>query len=567
MPSQKSRFGPWLPDIPVLGSPGSDVVENALPVQGGFRPLRRVAPVTEALNKTILAAVYALSSNRTAFGFVATSSTLEAVDDTSFKNISRAGGYQTPDGGDWDFARFRDLLFASNFGDPIQQFDLNTDTKFANIEAGAPKCRFLAVVNRFLCAFNLNVDGTLLPTGVRWSGVDTPSKFPPIDILTGIRSDEAIQTLSDRQILGTEFGEITGVRSGPSGADAVVFQEESITAMNFQQGEFIFSFDVLEGARGCIAPRSIVQEGGRVFYLADTGLHVTDGVSSDQIGDSRVDDFIFAAVVQDRIREIRGEIDVRGKFIYWFLPGFDDLALIYNYSINEFSLGRGLGLRAFVRALSTAPSFESAVEPFGSTDNMPLSLDDPQFSGSTLPSLAAIDEQNRLGPLSGATLSARLRTPEIEPVEDGRAYTQFARPLIDTDQVTVRAITRDEQQRPQVVGAGARLSGGKASIRQTARYWALEIETDEGAEWTFAQGIQAVFEAAGNEAPDAVEVDFIRPKYLLAVQHVRLTTDEGVPLLWVDQVEPAAEPQGLVTGDGKQLVTDDGKALVALLTG
>lgn len=557
MPSQKTRFGPFLPDVPAFGSPGSQLIKNAFPVEGGYRPVRRVVGTSESLPETPLASVFAKSSAGVSFGFIGGTTRLFRGVGNGFIDASRPGSYQRPFEDIWSFVRFDDRIFASNFSDQIQKFDMRSDAQFASLDAQAPRARFLAVVNRFLVACYLNEDGTISSTGVRWSALDDPENFPVIDIQNNRRSDEAISELSDRQILASEYEEITGIVSGLTSADAVIFQRRGITAMSFSGGDEIFTFNVLEGARGAIANGSIVREGGRAFYISDTGLYVTDGISSIPVGNDRVDDFIFQVLRLDRVSEIRAGIDVQNKLIYWFLPGFDDITLVYNYSIDEFSFIESLGAKIFTRSLTSALTTESIAESFGGVDNMPLSFDDPQFAGSDVPVFSSFTEDNRLGPLSGETLQASLRTPEVEAFDDSRTYLQFTRPLIDTDQVHVIPVIREALQSQPEDAGGSRISGGIATHRVTARYMSLQVEIDAGATWTFAQGIQAIFEQAGNRDPGDIQPEFTIPLFLVVRGSLLLLNTDGQPLLVVDQQEAPAAANFLVTLDGDFLITLD----------
>lgn len=564
MASVKSRFGPFIPDVPVFGAEGSDIVKNALPVKGGYIPARKVVPVTEAAGQDVLAARFARSSDQTSFGFVATVERIQRLVDQRFADASRPGGYQTADGENWSIVRFGDQIFFSNFSNIIQQFDLRGDVNFSDFPISTPKARYLMVVNRFLVLLYLNEAGTISSSGVRWSGLDTPTIFPAIDINTNIRSDEAVSTLSDRQILSSELGAITGGVSGVSGADAIIFQEKGITAMNFQGGEAIFSFDVLEGSRGCVAPRSIIQEGGKVFYISDTGLYVTDGSTTERVGANRVDDFIFKTVRTDRIEEIESGIDVQQKFIFWTLPGFNDVSLVYNYAIDEFAIVEDLGIGVFARTLATAPTLEGVAEQFGGLDNMDVSLDDPQFSGGSIPIFSAFDRNNRLGSLTGATLPAVLKTPEREVFDDSRAYLNFTRPLIDATDMAVTAVMRDTLQETPSPKDNVTVQEGIAVHRVTGRYVALQIEIPENADWNFAQGIQAVFEEAGNRAPELVTLTFKAPLFLLAKTEFMLLDGDGRPLVVTAQEIPPVGSRFIVTDDGDFLTTDDGLFIVTV---
>ncbi len=555
-----SRFGPFKPDLPTLGSDGSDVVTNAIPGQNGYRPVKGLEPFTDAVNDRVLASVFVISSAGAVSGFAATRTDLFQVELESFDNVTRNGGeaYNTASDGVWDFELFEDQVFASNFDDAIQVFDLGGSTDFS--ERGiSPKARYMMVINGFLFLLNINEDGRVRPTGVRWSSRDDPLSFPEPG------TTEAVQTLSDRRILASRYGEITGGESGLVSADAVIFQEEAVTSVNFIGGRRTFSFNVIEGARGCNSPGSIIQVGGLVFYLDNAGFYVTDGTSSTPIGNKLIDEFFYKNVSADSLKDVRGGDDLRLKIVYWNVQDVngDRFTLVYNYDIAEWGfLDNLFQVQVFTQSLNPGFTFDDLQRLSDTLDGLPASLDSDLFKGGGIPIFSAFDNQNRLSTFTGPNLPATLRTPEVELIEDARAYVQFSRALIDTNDFTVAPVTRDDLADERIVGAPRQKGpGGTCLHRKTARYWGLEIKVGDGADWNFAQGLQVIYEQGGRRQPTIpIENADLVEQLLLASNDCAVLTDEGRRIELV-VIEEVAEAFFLVTFDLENLITFTGDKL------
>lgn len=553
MATLDSRFGPLTPDLPTFGTPGTDVIENVLPARNGYRPARRLVAFTEPLSDRVLNSIFVESSSGLVAGFAATRLDLFRVERESFDRVTRNGSevYTTLDDGSWDFELFEDDVFATNLEDDVQVFDLNSSIDFEAVGIEV-RGRYLMTINGFLFLLNISESGLVRPTGVRWSARDKPREFPTPG------TTEAVQGLSDRRILASRYGEITGGETGLVSADAVIFQELSVTSVNFVGGRRTFSFTVIEGARGCNAPGSIVQVAGLVFYLSDEGFFLTDGTSSTPIGSQVIDETFYRLVSVDSLKDIRAGSDVRLKIVYWNVLGNDGerITFAFNYDIKEWSiLDNKFQVQVFTRSITPGFTFADLDRLSSTLDGLPASLDDDIFKGGGIPLFSGFDENNALGTFTGDPLPARVRTPEAEPSKDGRVYVQFSRPLVDTDDVTVTPVTRDDLAADRAVGAAKRKGPeGTCRHRKTARYWSLQLEIDDGAEWNYAQGIQVIYEAAGNRRPTT-------PIRTAAIADLLLDA-RGVPVLdargqrvEVVTIIPPVEDLFLITFDGDSLTT------------
>src|SRR5690606_31673123 len=73
----------------------------------------------------------------------------------------------------WVMKQFGDRVLATNGTDPIQKFDLSSDSEFTNLDGSPPVCRSLIVVGDFVVA--LGIDGA--PDTVRWCGINNTEKW------------------------------------------------------------------------------------------------------------------------------------------------------------------------------------------------------------------------------------------------------------------------------------------------------------------------------------------------------------------------------------------------------
>lgn len=135
----------------------------------------------------------------------------------------------------WSFALFGTTVYAQNFSDPEQMFDLATDSEFSD-NATAPVCAYLASIGDWL------LRGRLLSNedAVQWCGLNDPA------------SNEAGIDFSDIQV----FAEGSGVRGLiPVSGGVVVLMRDNTQALTLNYGSnYVFTRSVLNKYRGCIAP-------------------------------------------------------------------------------------------------------------------------------------------------------------------------------------------------------------------------------------------------------------------------------------------------------------------------
>jgi hypothetical protein len=511
-------LGPWLPDQPEYGNPGSATMLNCVPrTVNSYGPAPSTSAVTGALDARCQGAIYVRDKSGNVHGFAGDASKLYTIVSGSpnWVDISKSGGYTTAADGQWQFTVFGERIIATNFTDPIQSFVMGVDVAFDDLSADAPVARYVAQVRDFLMVANTSdgVDGDV-PQRVWWPAIDNPTYWPALG------SDAAAQVQSDIQDLVGPGGWNQGIVGGLSSADAVIFQESAVYRAVYIGPPAIFSFAVLAGGRGTPAPGSIIKVGEQAFYLADTGFYVTDGLQSVGIGDGQVDLTFWSMVDQGYLYRITAGADPLNKLIYWAFPGPQNsegnpnYIIIYNYELKRWSLTEQM-TEVMVRALTTGYTLEE-LDIFGTLETLPFSLDSRAWTGGRL-NLACFDPDHKLALFSGAPLAAVMDSSEANLNGKGLAHISRVWPLVDaqpTLNLPPGAITFDPDQPPMTVTMGQRNrladpvtwrtptpitnTTGSAPVRSTAMYQRARIEIAAGAIWQNAQGLDFDWRPAGN---------------------------------------------------------------------
>lgn len=486
-------FGEWLPDQPELNNPGAITMTNVVPrTDNSYGPARALASVTGALAARCQGAMYARANDGSVDGFAGDAAALYTQSATSWVDASKVGGYGTLTDERWSFTIFGESVLATNFTDPIQTYSV---TAFNDLSADAPRARYMARVRDFIMVAN-TTDGVSgnTPQRVWWPAIDDPGYWP----VPGTTSAAAVQ--SDYQDLLGEGGWNQGIVGGLSGADVAIFQESNIWRGMYIGPPLIFSFDVVESARGTPAPGSIVSVGPVVYYLANDGFYAFDGMRSVPIGDGKVDRTFWAQVDQSYLYRITSAADPLNKIVYWAVPGpqSDDgtpnRIWVYHYGRNRWAILE-MTVEFMVQALTLGYTLED-LDAFGTLETLPFSLDSRAWTGGLL-NLAAFTTDHELGLFSGESLAATMDTGEAQINPKGSTHVSRVWPLVDAVSAASAVGHRDRVADPVVWSSSVPITTttGSSPIRSTGRYHRARVTIPAGALWTNAQGVD--FEARG----------------------------------------------------------------------
>lgn len=407
--------------------------------------------------------------------------------------------YTTPNDGRWSIAQFGERMVASNYGDAIQSYVMAGDDRFSDLSADAPKARYISRVRDFLMVANTNdgIDGEV-PQRVWWSAIGDPTTWPTPG------SDTAAQLESGFIDLYGGGGWNQGLVAGLSGADVVVFQERNIWRGMYIGPPVVFSWTLIENARGTPAPGSVVSAGSLAYYLADDGFYACDGSQSMPIGQGKVDKMFWDEVDITSLYRISAAVDPVNKLIYWAYPGpqNDDgtpnRILVYHYVLNQFSKIIDQTVEIMVASALSAGYTLEQLDAFGTLETLPFSLDSRAWTGGRL-NLAAFDTTHKLALFSGMPLAATMDSTEANLNDMGLAYVSRTWPMVDTEEATIQVGTRNRLADVVTwgVSSGMTRTTGSCPVRATGVYHRCRISIPAGVTWTHAQGMQFDYRKAG----------------------------------------------------------------------
>jgi hypothetical protein len=421
------------------------------------------------------------ASDGSTFTFAGDETTLYIQDNsTVWTDVSRlAGGpYTTDASGNWRFAQFGSLAYATNNVDDLQSFDLDAGANWIQAIGSPPVGRHIGVVRRFLVLANI----AGFPQRVHWSG----------DNNSGTWASSAT-TLADYQDM-PDGGEINGFVGGEFG---LVFQESAVVRMSFEGSPTVFRFDKISAEVGATIPNCTAGWGNTAFFCHRSGFHmVSGGQQVSPIGKDKIDRWFWGRVDQGSFHLINSAIDpINGLYIVSYPTGEDGIPneiLIYNYRADRWAMAEVTCELIYGGAVQQSWTLED-LDVFGAIEDVPYTLDSSYWTGSRQLLLAGFNTSHMSGSFSGSNLAAQIDTGEFQPIQGRRARLRGARPMVDGGTPKLALGTRETQQ-GTVAWTSARAinSYGSVPFNRSSRYFRFRFTQPAARTWQWAQGVDDV---------------------------------------------------------------------------
>lgn len=470
----KLEFGPWLPDLPALGNPGATDAKNVVPFAKGYLPWRAINAYSSALTARCQGAWAIKDNTGTVHAYAGDATKLYLLSGSTWSDASRlaGGAYATPADAQWRFVKYGTLGIAVNGADAPQSITLASGSNFAALSGSPPTAKHIAVVREFVVMGNI----TSAANRVQWSASNSATGW------TVGTNESNYQDIPDGGIVQAIVG----------GEVGYVFQERQIVRMVRVPAPITFQFDVVEQARGALAPYSVVPVGNGVFYLAPDGFYFFDGVQSQPIGENGVDATFFNEVNSSYYDRVTVAVDPVRKFVFVAYPtgggGQPNKILVWHWPerrwsyivqdceilYNHFGLGTGLD------SIS------------GTLESQTISFDSTAYQGGNQ-SIGAFNSAHKLSFFDGSTLEAVMTTAEGQLNQKGRAQVQAVTPLIDTSSATVAMGVRETQSGTVAYGSeSSQRSTGICPVRSTGRFHRARVTVPAATTWNYAQGVDVI---------------------------------------------------------------------------
>lgn len=467
----------WEPDKFGLANQGQADAKNVYHTGAGYIPVKSLSQIsTTGLDAKALGAFSAQDSSNVTHNFAGDESKIYSLSGVAYADVSKVGGYSVSSSERWSAAQFGHRVIFTNISDPVQYFDMDSSTLFADLAGTPPQARYIGTVRDFVVLLNTTVS----PQEVAWSGFNNSDQWTP-----GTNQCDT-QTLQGG-------GNINGFIGGEVG---YIFQERAITRMTYVGPPLIFQFDLLEDARGLIAPGSLTRVGASMFFYSQDGFYVKNGdAPSTSVGNQKVDEWFAEHAQANTYQQITAAVDPAAKTVAWSFVSTDaatqtnpDTILFYNWQSQQWSYAK-VGHEMLLPTLSVGYTLEEVGALYPDLETVPLSLDDRFWTGGTA-ALGAFDLTHNLTQFSGSNLAASVTTADVEPSPGRRSFVSNARPMTDTEDATVVCESRERFSDTTVATNMATMqSNGDCPLLASGRYHRFRIDIPADTEWTYVNGL------------------------------------------------------------------------------
>lgn len=451
--------------------------KNVFPALDGYRPIKALQTLTDALDEAFLGGYSAIASDGDAFFLAGTASDLYSLTSAGAWNSLVTGLSIT---NRWRFAQFGDFVVAVN-GSTTREVDLNAGT--ASVISAAPTFTSVTVVGDYVVGGQPNGD----INKVRWSafrdhtawtnGTDQAGEQP---MLTG----GAVQFVA-----GGEYG--------------IILQRERIVRMT-RTGDSLapFQFDEISVNYGCADGATVAQSGRTIFFYSDRGfVALDDGQVLKNIGSGKVDRAFAGAVDRNSLGTIYTAVDPQNKLVVWGVPGEPGQLWIYNFELDRWSTGELSFTGIFPGFTTSFTTDDLASLGYTYTDDAVLGtilVDDPRWSGGS-PRLYFISSDRKGGTLTGSALAADFELGYNEIIPGRQARVRSLRPITDANTgMTAKVNAKLRMGDPNDIFSTSTLrTSGVMAVRAKGRYHKPQITVAAATDWTYFQAIDVEYTQGG----------------------------------------------------------------------
>lgn len=475
-------FGPWHPDRGPFYQGICLEARNCVRIGNGYRPLASLADFNAgavASRPTFLNMFRA--NDNTAYVLSGDASDLYRLNagTMAWDTISQAGGYTT--GGErWQSVQWGNEVVLTNRVDAMQVYNLAGGAPCADLSSDAPLARFMTVCGGYIVVGDTwdIVDGDM-PNRIRWCGIEAIRDWVP-----------SVETTADWQ----DQPNVGHLRGLTGGRQLVCLFENGLVVGTIIGAPKAFRFDQVEGAIGCLEPRSVIQHRGKTYYLSRDGFQMFDGRQSVPIGQMKANRWFFKDAIFGALNRMSVAVDRQQKLIVWLYCGSGgdgitpNRAMLLNYDEMEFTCAE---VNAQLVGMFSTPGYNidtvDGLAPGGDIELMPAPFDDPFYVGGVPLFGAFVD--NKLMTLTGNPMTALIATHYINFDPMRRALLTEVFDVIEGNGVVSCAIwTLDNRiKTPRewpMVGENAL---GFFPVRAEGRYHQIRLQV--GSAWVGAYGV------------------------------------------------------------------------------
>ena len=484
MTTNRILLGEWLPDQPdSTGSPAPnlEMAFNVYPSSTGYAPFPKATRITiDMPNNERINGLYSARQNEQITAIVGTDSNIYRGNNIvktlggNINDISRPEGYPS-NRRNWHFEQFGSIVLGTNGTAKIQKYDIAGDATFTDIEQ-APVCRTMTIVRDFVFAGYCDENSQK----VQWSDLNNENVW-----------DSSDTNQADFQILPSG-GAVKAVTGGEFG---LVIQEKAVQRASYIGTPFVFQFDLISDNTGCISGASAIQYNGVSYWLSESGMVACDGTKVSNIGEGKINDWLFKEIDKTQIEDVSVAIDPLKNLIVWNFPtsSEDRVLLKYNYETGRFATGKSLA-QVVAGLMTQSASLDSLDAEYPILDDMPISLDSGLLIGGQFSFCGA--EDKHIVAFSLLPETCYMTTNDME--FDGFSVATVAMPIIENGSAEFQIASRNSLNDNILFSNNSVTSAeNRADLRSGGKYHRVRIHPT-GVKWTNAVGFDLAVTTQGS---------------------------------------------------------------------
>ncbi len=483
-------FGEYLPDLAAFDSPGTPTILNAVPHLKDYKSFPSLTVYSNALTARNQGAISVKDKNGVIYTYAGDATKLYGLTSATFSDVSKVGNYTVTSDVFWDFTKWGEKLIATQLGDAVQIITFG-GANFADMITSTlkPKAKCIAVIKDFVMLGHTNdaTDG-LQTNRAWWCGINDETDFDP-----------SAATQSDFQDLEGNGGAIQRIVGGEYG---IIFQEHSIQRASYVGAPFIFQFDEIVTNRGAACQGGVAWFDRFIFFLADDGFYLFDGIETHPIGANKVDKTFYNDLDQNFLHRVVISIDPSNKLVIIAYPGVGNTngtpnkLLLYNWSTRRWG-PVALEIEYIFADFTKSTDLDSLDSLYSSLDAIPFSLDSRVWAGGAR-LLSGFGTDKKLSYFTGTALGATLETKETQFFPGYCAIVNKIRSLVEGSNATITAQVGHRKTLNEDViweGAVAMEANGDFPVISEDRYHRFRLNVTGG--FDDALGVEVDAEQSG----------------------------------------------------------------------
>jgi hypothetical protein len=341
-----------------------------------------------SLGETCIGAVLAAKRDGTTRLFAGSRTALYEAGVSTWASVGRSATYTAGTTARWRWAQYDDATLAANGADTIQA---SVSSGPFSCIASAPVANIVETVGAF--AFALNLSAT--PNGWHCSANGNYASWSP-----SIATQAATGTLSATP------GAITAGRRFGS---AIVAYKKNSMYLGVNVGPpNIWEFSLIPGEAGAMSQEAVVNigtpENPKHIFMGEDDFYVFDGSRALPIGNARVKETVYGALLQSRYYACMSLHDRANSRVYFYYPVsdsiFPDKCVVYNYRTDRWGVD-DRQIEAAADYATPGITYATLGSFYATYDALPALSYDLAFQNDSQAQPAIFDLEHKLKTLTG----------------------------------------------------------------------------------------------------------------------------------------------------------------------